>query len=69
MWSVDGIAADAEPADATNLDADPQLMGWWKFEDAGGTVAVDSSKHGRNGKLFGDMTFEKNSVSGRIGKA
>lgn len=67
--SVGIIAAAAEPADATNLDTDPQLMGWWKFDDTAGTVAADSSKYGRKGKLLGDVTFDKNSVPGRIGKA
>ena len=68
-WSVGAIAVAAESADATNLDADPHLMGWWTFDDATGTVAADSSKHGRKGQLLGDMTFGKNSVAGRIGKA
>ena len=63
------VAAAAESADAANLDADPHLMGWWKFDDAAGTVAADSSKHGRKGQLVGNMTFDKNSVPGRIGKA
>ena len=67
--SVGTIAAAAEPANTTNLDADPHLMGWWKFDDASGTVAADSSKHGRKGQLVGDMTFDKNSGPGRIGKA
>jgi hypothetical protein len=64
----DGAAA-RELADAANLDADPQLMGWWKFDDVSGTVAADSSKHDRQGKLVGDMTFDKNSVAGRVGRA
>jgi len=68
-WSVGAVATAADSADATNLDADPHLMGWWKFDDVSGTTATDSSKHGRNGKLAGEMTFDKNSVPGRIGKA
>lgn len=69
MWSVCALAPAAEPADMANLEADPHLMGWWKFDDASGTVAADSSKHGRKGQLLGDMTFDKSSVPGRIGKA
>jgi hypothetical protein len=69
VWSVGAVAAVAESAEATNLDTDPQLMGWWKFDDASGTVAADSSKQGRPGQLLGGMTFDRNSVPGRIGKA
>lgn len=68
-WSVSVVAAAAEPPLAANLDTDPQLMGWWKFDDPSGAVATDSSKHGRRGELTSDMTFDKNSVPGRIGKA
>jgi hypothetical protein len=68
-WSVVAAAVAAEFPDATNLDADPHLMGWWKFDDVSGTVAADSSKHDRKGKLFGGMTFDKNSIPGRIGTA
>lgn len=67
--SVAAVAAAAEPPAAANLDTDPQLMGWWKFDDAAGTVAADSSQHGRQGELTGGTAFEKNSVPGRIGKA
>lgn len=55
----------AEP----DLDADPHLVGWWKFDEDAGTDAADSSKHGRHGKLAGEMTFDENSVAGRVGKA
>ncbi len=63
------IATAAEPTHTPNLDADPHLMGWWKFDDTAGTVVADSSKHGRKGELLGEMRFDKNSVDGRIGKA
>jgi len=51
------------------LDTDPNLAGWWKFDDTSGKTAADSSKHRRKGTLKGGLSFEKNSVSGRIGKA
>jgi hypothetical protein len=44
-------------------------MGWWKFDETKGTAAADSSKHGRDGKLGGGMSFDENSVPGRIGQA
>jgi hypothetical protein len=59
------VATPAEP----DLDAGPHLMGWWKFDEDAGTDAADSSKHERTGKLSGEMTFDENSVPGRIGKA
>jgi hypothetical protein len=51
------------------LDTDPHLAGWWKFDEASGKTAADSSKHGRKGTLKGGSSFDKDSVTGRIGKA
>ena len=51
------------------LDTDPNLAGWWKFDEASGKTAAESSKHNRKGALKGGLSFEKNSVSGRVGKA
>jgi hypothetical protein len=65
LWSFGAVATPGEP----NLDADPHLMGWWKFDENTGTEAADSSKHGRIGKLSGKMTFDDHSVVGRSGKA
>lgn len=51
------------------LDTDPNLVGWWKLDEVAGKTAADSSTHGRNGILKGDLSFEKNSAPGRVGKA
>ena len=51
------------------LDTDPNLAGWWKLDEVSGKTAADSSRHRRKGTLQGGSSFEKNSVSGRIGKA
>ncbi len=51
------------------LDTDPNLAGWWKFDEVSGKTAADSSKHNRKGTLKEDMSFEKDSASGRVGKA
>ncbi len=59
-------AGKAEPA---NLDTDPHLAGWWKLDDASGTTAADASKHARKGTLGGGLSFDKDSVAGRVGKA
>lgn len=63
------FAAAAEATDAKSLDSDPHLCGWWKFDDASGTTAADSSKHGRHATLGDGVSFDDNSVPGRIGKA
>ena len=39
--------AAAEGGDPTSLDKDPNLVGWWKFDDASGKTAADSSGHAR----------------------
>ena len=53
----------------TTLDTDPNLAGWWKFDETSGKTAADSSKHQRKGTLTGNLSFDKSSVKGRIGKA
>jgi len=54
---------------AEDADTDPHLVGWWKLDDEAGTAAVDSSEHGRDGALADGLSFEANSVPGRVGKA
>ena len=51
------------------LDTDPNLAGWWKFDEASGKTTPDSSGHGRNGMLKEDLSFDKDSAKGRTGKA
>jgi len=51
------------------LDRDPNLAGWWKFDEASGEIATDASAHQRNGTLKGGLSFEKNSVAGKANKA
>ncbi len=63
-----GAFAAAEKAEAVALDKDPNLVGWWKFDEADGTTAADSSKHKRKGTLKG-LSFDKNSAAGKTGKA
>jgi len=61
--------APAEQPKVANLDTDAHLVGWWKFDDAPGATAADSSKQGRNGTLQGGLSFDKDSAPGRMGKA
>jgi hypothetical protein len=70
-----GILA-AGPAGAGNstnkpvtLDTDPNLVGWWKFDETAGSTAGDSSPHQRNGTLAGELSFDKSSTPGKAGKA
>jgi hypothetical protein len=51
------------------LDTEPHLMGWWKFDETTGKTASDSSKHKRKGTLDNELTFDKASVNGKVGKA
>ncbi len=61
---------NAAPASAgVTLDNDPNLVGWWKFDEVSGQTAADSSKHGCKGTLKGGLSFDKDSASGRTGKA
>jgi len=47
------------------------LVCWWKFDEAVGITAADSSGHGRDGTLkgTGGLSFDSGSVEGKIGKA
>jgi len=58
-------AADNKPT----LDTDPNLVGWWKFDETSGTAAADSAQHHRFATLKGGLSFEKDSAPGRIGNA
>ena len=42
---------------------DPDLLGWWKFDDGTGTVAVDSSGNGNDGVFIQDPEW----VAGKFG--
>lgn len=58
-----------DKAEKVNLDKDPNLVGWWKFDEDSGETAADSSGHNRKGELKAGLSFETNSVPGRIGMA
>jgi len=63
------VCTAAEKDKPITLDNDPNLVGWWKFDEASGKTAAGSSKYEHKGTLKGDLSFEKNSASGRIGRA
>jgi hypothetical protein len=62
------LAATGEDKPRT-LDTDPNLIGWWKFDETAGKTAADSSKFTRKGTLKGELSFDKNSAEGKIAKA
>ena len=63
------LAGTASAAQPVVLDKDPNLAGWWKFDETAGKTATDASAHGRNGTLKGGLSFDKNSVPGKTGQA
>jgi hypothetical protein len=60
------VAGADKPA---TLDTDPNLAGWWKFDEAAGKTAADASSHKRDGTLQGELSFDKNSSPGKTGEA
>ena len=64
-----GTAVVTDAQEKVSLDKDSHLMGWWKFDETTGATAVDSSKYDRKGTCTGELSFEKNSAEGKIGKA
>jgi hypothetical protein len=67
-WAAENAAASPKETSST-LDSDPHLVGWWKFDEAGGQSAADSSGRGHQGLLEGGLSFDTNSVPGRVGNA
>ena len=60
----------AKPRQAATLDTDPNLVGWWKFdESAGNSGRGFRAGTQRDGTLEGGLSFEKDSAPGRTGKA
>lgn len=61
--------SDPARESAVNLDADPHLVGWWKFDETTGSTAADSAKPAHPATLEGGVTFDSRSMKGRLGKA
>jgi len=61
--------AAAGTGKAVTLDTDPNLVGWWKFEETAGRTAADSSGHPHPGALQGDLTFDQGTAPGKAGRA
>lgn len=63
------LASTGVAAEPVTLDTDPNLCGRWTFDETSGRIAVDASKHKRNGTLEGDLSFDKVSAAGKAGRA
>jgi hypothetical protein len=69
-WAVAATSEDKPPGGKPKtLDTDPNLVGWWKFDETAGKTASDSSRFKHNGTLKGELSFDRNSADGKIGKA
>jgi hypothetical protein len=73
-WRVDEVEADlttVHTGDVWSFSTpalvviDPNLAGWWTFDDGEGTTAIDISGHERHGTLNGSPQW----VEGALGKA
>ncbi len=49
-----------------DLDTDPALVGWWKFDEGSGNIAADSSGNGNDGTLNGPVEW---TTEGKVGGA
>ena len=45
-------SSNAATGKQKTLDNDPNLVGWWKFDETAGKSAADSSPHHRKGTLI-----------------
>jgi len=52
-----------------SFSADAELVGYWKLDETAGSRAIDSSRHGNDGTLLGELSFEAGSAEGVVGKA
>jgi hypothetical protein len=43
---------------------DPDLVGWWKFDEGAGTIAADASGHGMDGALVSDPVWREDGIYG-----
>lgn len=69
FWDMTTGLAQPGAEAATDLDADPHLVGWWRLDEESGKSAADSSKHEHDGVLTDELSFDANSAPGRIGRA
>ena len=60
---LDGLVDDVRIYDSTLSNdeimvlANPELIGWWKFDEESGSTAIDSSGNGNNGTVSGSTAW------------
>jgi hypothetical protein len=54
----------SQTTQAALIDPHPGLVGWWRFDEGAGNIAIDSSGYGNNGTIYG-ATW----TSGKYGNA
>jgi len=70
IWNpIQVTSAVAAEGSSGTLDKDPNLAAWWKLDETSGEAASDSSGHKHKGTAKGGVSFEKDSVTGKAGKA
>ncbi|MDM8565040.1 LamG domain-containing protein [Candidatus Halobeggiatoa sp. HSG11] len=58
LWKAARTQAEIQAnMNNTLTGTEPNLVGYWKFEDNTGTIATDSSPNGNNGTLNGGITW------------
>ncbi len=67
--SIITVASAGDPPARSSLDADPHLVGWWKFDETAGQSAADSCAQPHAGALEGGASFATASAPGRVGAA
>ena len=60
VWSIARSQEDIQATMDIELEGTENgLVGYWKFNEAGGKIAYDSSPNGNNGTLVGDAYFAR----------
>ncbi|MBC8232407.1 right-handed parallel beta-helix repeat-containing protein [bacterium] len=60
IWSIARSQADIQATMDVELEGTEEgLAGYWKFNEAGGAIAYDSSPNGNDGTLVGDAYFAR----------
>ena len=59
----------SEPLKPIDPEKSTHLMGRWGFDETAGATASDGSSHQRGATLQGGLSFENDSVPGRLGRA
>jgi DNA-binding beta-propeller fold protein YncE len=65
VWTVARSSAEVLAGLAGPVTPGPTLLGYWKFDETGGTTAADSSGNNHRGVLYGSASFSATSSISR----